>query len=110
MCIRDSKYAKSNWILEQVDIRGWAHLFSGEASNDFIKHAYGMHILFVLMPPHEISKEIQEKYLKWCEEYVLLPIKNSTPDLYAWILNWEKEQVIKLSNTLSEQYKVDDNG
>lgn len=91
-------WARSNWIINQIDIRGWAHRLGTDAGDSLVKTGRGMHILLLLMPPNTVTEDIKQEYLRWAEDIVLAPIKESSPDLYFWILNWQKTQIKKIAN------------
>ena len=35
----------------------------------------------------------------WTEDCVLTPIKEEDPDLYSWIVDWEKREIAEMANT-----------
>ena len=82
---------RSNWILNQVDIRGWAHCFDSEVRDNIVKNGYGACILMLLLPLTDASQENNNEYWKWLEEMVLAPIKEQNPDLYFWITEWQRK-------------------
>ena len=90
--------ARSNWIINQIDIRGWAHRLGNDVGDSLVKTGRGMHILLLLMPPTTATEEIKHEYLRWAEDGVLVPIKESSPELYSWILNWQRTQIVKIAN------------
>lgn len=83
----------SDWIVDLVDIRGWAHRFTSEAGDNLVNIGRGAHILMLLSPPLNGNREIKEAYWEWVEDRVLAPVKEQFPDLYARIVEWEKGQV-----------------
>lgn len=89
--------AKSDWIIDQIDVRGWAHRFGNETGENFVKTGRGLYILLLIMPPENLSADIQEAYLKWIDERILTSIKEQEPDLYSWIENWEKTHIARLT-------------
>lgn len=90
--------AKSNWIIDQMDIRGWAHRIDGGLADNLVKNGRSMQILLLLMPPRNVSEEVRQEYLAWVGERILAPIKESNPEQYSWILSWQKTQISKLAN------------
>jgi len=90
--------ARSNWIIEQIDIRGWAHRLGNDEGDSFVKPGRGMQILLLLMPPGNATEGIKNEYLVWIEEKILKPIKESSPDLYSWVLNWQRTQIARIVN------------
>ena len=41
----------------------------------------------------DVSPEIKDQYWSWIEERVLVPIKEEDPDLYARIIESQRQQV-----------------
>jgi len=88
--------SKSNWVLDQIDIRGWAHRFLPEVRENAIGPNRGIYILMLLYPPFNVSQDIKEAYFNWIEEAVLEPIKTQFPEVYDWLVQWEKNEITKL--------------
>ena len=88
--------SKSNWVLDQIDIRGWAHRLLPELRKNAIGPGRGIYILMLLYPPLNVSQEVKGAYLNWIEETVLEPIKTQFPDVYDWLVQWEKDEIAKL--------------
>jgi len=88
----------SNWIMEEVDIRGWAHRLGTENGDNMVKTGRGLYILLLLTPPLEVPKDTRDAYWSWVEDEVLTPIKEQYPDLYAWICEWQRRQISELAD------------
>lgn len=85
--------ARSDWIIEQVDIRGWAHGLSDQNGDNLIKLGRGPYILAVIIPPIEALRDIREAYWSWAEDRILGPIKNEYPELYSWLVDWYRRTI-----------------
>ncbi len=90
--------ARSDWIMDQVDVRGWAHSLGGEIGNNIIKTGRGAHILMVLTPPADASRDVKDEYWSWVEDRVLAPIKEQYPELYSWIVEWQRRQIAEIAD------------
>lgn len=90
--------ARSNWILSQIDIRGWAHCFGIEAGDSIVGTGYGSYILLLLLPPTDVSQEIKNEYWNWIEDMVLAPIKEQHPSLYSWIIEWQRKKFADIAD------------
>lgn len=90
---------RSDWLLDQVDIRGWAHALIPENVDDVVRIGRGAHMLLLLTPPLEVESLIVDEYWKWVEERILSNVKEQFPDLYEWLVNWHKVQVRRLAET-----------
>ena len=88
----------SDWIMAQIDIRGWAHSFGKEIGDNIVKTERGAFLQLMLTPPVNVPREIQDKYWSWIEERVLVPIKEQYPDLYSWIVEGQRKLVAKIIN------------
>jgi len=95
----DDVITRSNWLLEQVDLRGWAHRFAPENADNIIRTGRGGHMLLLLTPLVEVKPAIVNAYWAWAEESILAPVKEQFPELYEWLVKWQREQVYRLAET-----------
>lgn len=91
--------ARANWLIKQVDIRGWAHRFIPENADDIVRTGRGIYILLLLSPPIGSSKENLNAYWDWAEKMILSPIKEQFPDTYEWLVNFHYDQMKRIVNT-----------
>ena len=86
--------ACSNWILDQVDVRGWAHCLSPESRNEIIESGQARIVveLITTLPAH-VPPNVRKAYRDWAEDFVLTPIKELEPDLYNLIVNLERRHI-----------------
>lgn len=90
--------ARSDWIMDQIDVRGWAHCLGAEGGDNIVKIGRGAHILLLLSPPADASSELKDEYWVWIENRVLAPIKEQDSDLYSWMLARTREQIAEMAN------------
>ena len=105
-----SAKACSNWILDQVDVRGWAHCLSPENREEIIKSGR-VRFIFMLLTPldADVPLIIREAHREWVEVRVLAPVKEQCPDLYALIVNLKQRQISELVNRgLTEEGQNDE--
>lgn len=88
--------ARSNWIMDQLDIRGWAHSYGPESGFDIVKAGRSAHIMAVLTPPVEESQQIKDEYWNWVEGKVLAPIKEQYPGLYLELVEWHRRWIAEI--------------
>lgn len=88
--------AHSDWIIDQFDVRSWAHSIGGENGDNIVKLGRGVHILMILLPPGKAPQAVKDKYWSWAEDRILVPIKEQYPDLYSWIVEWYRKQIAKM--------------
>jgi hypothetical protein len=93
-----SARARSDWIMNQIDVRGWAHSLGYENGDNLVKFGRGAYILMVLSPPADAPQEVKDEYWIWVEDRVLAPIKEQYPDLYSWIVEWQRRQIAEMAN------------
>ena len=89
--------ARSHWIADQIDIRGWAHSFEPENGDNIVRSGRAAEVLLLLTPPSDVSKEVKDAYWNWAEDRILAPIKEQFPDLYGWIVKWQREEIAKIA-------------
>ena len=90
--------ARSNWILDQIDIQGWAHSYGNEIGSDIIKTGRSAHIMASLTPPVEAPQKVRDEYWNWVEDRILAPIKEQDPDLYLELVEWHRRWIAEVVN------------
>lgn len=90
--------ARSDWIMNQIDVRGWAHFLDSEGGDNIVKIGRGTQLWMLLSPPAEVPVEIKQEYWSWIEERVLAPVKEQEPELYSWLLERAREQIAEIAN------------
>ena len=92
--------ALCDWLWDQVDVRGWAHLIEPQIRNESIRSERAKIILLLLTPLDvDVPLNIREAYWMWLEDRVLAPIKEQEPDLYAIIIDLERRNISELADT-----------
>jgi len=100
---------RSNWIIDQMDLRGWAHSFGKESGDNIARIGFGEYIRMLIRLPTEVPQEVLNEYWSCVEEKVFIPIKEECPDLYSQIVKWQREQVARISDMyLSQEGKSDE--
>ena len=89
---------RSDWIIDQIDVRGWAHCLGGEAGDNIVKTGRGALILSLLLPPADASPKAKGEYWSWIEDMLLAPIKEQYPELYSWIIEWQRRLITDMAN------------
>ena len=93
----DEVKIRSNWIVDQVDVQGWAHCFISEDADNLVRIGRGAHILALLTPPADTKQRIADAYWAWLEEKILGPIKEQFPDVYRWLVDWYRKKLSELA-------------
>ena len=87
---------RSNWIMAQIDIRGWAHSLGEENGDNIVKTGHGGYLLLLLTPLVNVSQEVQDEYWNWVQEKILEPIKEEDSDLYSWIVEEQRRLIARV--------------
>ena len=99
----DNITARSNWLVEQIEIRGWAHSLMPESADNTIRIGYAAFVLLLLTPPTDTQQNVVDAYWSWLEERVLVPIQEQSPEVYERLVDWNRKYVAELAkNKLSE--------
>lgn len=85
--------ARSEWLLKQLDVRGWSHCLISTEGEAIQLLNHGAQFMTLLLAPLEMSSETKEKYLEWIDMRLLANIREEDPDFYSWIINRVKELV-----------------
>jgi hypothetical protein len=88
---------QSDWILSQIDIRGWAHIL-GDNGEKFIREARIPYIMLLLAPLPNIDSAIKSEYWAWVEDRILRPLKDEDAELFASIIARYKNTIAELAN------------
>lgn len=91
--------ACSNWLVKQIDVRGWAHSLVPENADNVVRIGRAAHILSLLLPPIGVQQGIIDAYWSWMEEEVLAPIKEQFPEVYKWFVDWFRDYIAKMAET-----------
>ena len=91
--------ARCNWIIDQIDVRGWTHCHGSEIGDNIVKIGRGVHTMLLFSPPVNAPSIVKDAYWSWIEDMVLVPIKEQFYDLYSWIIEWHKKQVTYVADT-----------
>ena len=89
---------RSDWIMDQIDLRGWTHSFSCENKADIVKNVCAEQILMMLIPPVGVPQEVKNQYWNWVEDRVLRPAKEQFPDLYSWIVERQRRVIASVAD------------
>ena len=88
--------ARSAWIAQQIDARGWAHTMGPEHGDEFVRMGRGAHIQLLLTSPSDAGAATTDAYWNWVEAGILAPLKEQFPEIYGWILEWHGQEVSEI--------------
>ena len=90
--------ARSDWILNQIEIRVWAHSLDRETGTYVMKAGRTAHFMSLLFLPVEDLQDVKDEYWKWVEDRVLAPTKEQYPDLYFELVEWYRRHISDMAN------------
>ena len=86
-------WARSTWILDQIDVRGWAQSLGGVAGEALVKEGRGVHLPALCAPLAGADHKCKRAYWKWLEQTVLGPIKEEDGVAYSSIVDKYREVI-----------------
>lgn len=94
--------AKSEWILDLLDLRGWAHCQNDDSSVWMAKFSRALQLLGLLIVPNHFTTEKQKEYWDWLDSKVLNVLKHDEPEVYAFLLDESKKLIAQQLDKWSE--------
>jgi hypothetical protein len=99
----ETSTAKSEWLLELLDGRGWAHSLGAAGGIGLARYGYANQVLLLLTAVPHIGPDVKEKYLQWVDERVLARIEDEDPECYSWIIEKTKELIAQIADAAVSQ-------
>lgn len=96
----DEAIVRSDWLIKQLDIRGWAHSLAPESADNVIQIDRGLYLLLLLRPPIGTESSVVDRYWELIEERILIPIREQFPELFSWLINWHQDYIEKMAETM----------
>lgn len=79
--------ARSNWLADLIDIRGWAHCLVPDSAEYVIQRGPAAFVEFLFSPPTDANQTVLDAYWQWIEERFLEPIQEQFPEQYKQIVD-----------------------
>lgn len=89
--------ARSAWLVEFMDVRGWSGCFDFEAGKNFAKTAFVHQIMLLLIAPYGQEISERQRYFKWIEDYLWPQIINDN-QLFELVVEHSKSIVLETVN------------
>ena len=102
--------ARANWLLELIDMRGWAGCFEQDKQEFVAKFGIGVDVMMLLAPHSDKTDSGVAAYWRWLEERLLGPIRNSKPWLYSWIVDNYRAVIDNIVAACADDGGADGNG
>lgn len=90
--------ARSDWLLELLDLRGWAHCLVGNAGNQVGNTGRLPYILIIISAPPDLTSGVKDEFWNWIEAKIIIPIKEEYPELYESIVCSQKNYFDQIKN------------
>ena len=100
--------ARSDWILGQIDFRGWTHRLPSEGEVRTMENDRAGQLVRLLLPGSEVSAAVREHYWEWVETRLLKPIRDTEPTLYAELAERFLLTVSHVADNSTEDVETDD--
>ena len=85
--------ARSEWLLQIIDFRGWAHCFDGSAGYEMARYGAGIHISTLFLAPEGMAVDVKERYWKWFDERIIESLKHDDPASFRWLIKSAKAHI-----------------
>jgi hypothetical protein len=84
--------AYSDWLLELLDVRGWAASAPPGNERGFALYAYAAHILQIISAP-DVCNVVRDAYHEWVDERVVRNIQDTEPEIFEWIVGQARDLI-----------------
>ena len=84
--------AYSEWLLDLLDVRGWAASAIPGNERGFALYAYAAHILQIISAP-DVCNEVREAYHDWVDERVVRNIQETEPEVFEWLVERARDLI-----------------
>lgn len=99
--------ARSNWLLNLLDMRGWAAGFQFDVGANFGASSQLASVLLLLRPPEKATSVVTNQYWEWLERSVLSQLELDAPDIYEQVLRSIEESVAQITDLRIERLTDD---
>lgn len=78
--------ARCVWLLNQIDLRKWSHLFGRATTAEGADERMVGQIFMLCGVGSALMDGDRARYLRWCDDVVLAPLRSEQPELFAALL------------------------
>ena len=97
--------AWSDWIMSQVDIRGWVHTFDKIKDGGVIAEMYMMTVADLVFSPMTLPVKRRDEFHRWLEERILIPIRDHDREIFSQMVGYCRELISKTANTNLKEFQ-----
>ena len=91
--------ARADWVLNQIEIRGWAHRLERSAADYLVQEGRRSVILLLLAGPNDTEHKLRDAYWHWVERRILAPVKEQFPIMYKSIVEEYKKRIERIAES-----------
>ena len=96
--------ARSNWLLQQIDVRGWAHFLTPSEAEGRLPFNISRFVLeLAKLPDGGIEGKTRVEFWRWIEGVLLRPIKERYPKVYSLLVADYRSIILDLANSHVDQ-------
>lgn len=99
---------RSDWILGQIDFRGWTHRLPSEGEVRTMEGDRAEQLVRLLLPDAHVSTAVREHYWDWVETRLLKPIRDTEPTLYSGLAERFLLTVSRVADKAAEKMGAED--
>lgn len=100
--------ARSNWIMNQMDIRGWAHVFDNGTDGGMIARLYAVTVADLAFSPMTVTVERRDEFHRWLEERILMPIRDHDRANFVQIVECYRSLILEIADADLEEFRRND--
>jgi hypothetical protein len=96
--------ARSTWLVQQLDIRGWAHRYVNDQNRGFSEFRFRAQLTALMTFSVEAPLPVRQAYWEWLEHVLLEGVRDQQGDVYRAVV----QNVSSLINTAATGRKAED--
>ena len=89
----DEIRSRCDWIMRQVDVRGWAHRLDIDTAGTVTRFERLDVVPTLFLRPVGLSEQLTQSYWEWVEEVILSEIKTEDPEWYRNLIEQYRDQI-----------------
>jgi hypothetical protein len=93
--------ARADWLLQLSDIRGWASAAEPGFERNLAVFGYAQYVWQLASAMVGLDGKVRERYFAWITSRVLDRVKQSEPEVYAWLVTHAKDLITGGVNDLA---------
>lgn len=93
--------ARADWLLQLSDIRGWSSAAEPGFERNLAVFGYAQYVWQLASAMIGLDGNVRERYFAWITSRVLDRVKQTEPEVYAWLVTHAKELITSSINDLA---------